>query len=205
MGMRLFLIVLVSIVVSGCSLSGNQEVVKPEDAVVLTGDVYKIGEGDALNVSVWRNPELSVSVPVRPDGKISVPLIGDIKASGLEPEELANSIRTKLAGYIKSPQVTVVVTNAVSSEFLHRVRVTGAVNAPTSIAYSKGMTVMDLVLVTGGVTEFADANSTQLYRNTSSGVKSYRIKLGDILEKGDISTNYAVQPGDIVTVPERMF
>jgi polysaccharide export outer membrane protein len=203
--MRLFLVVLINIWVVGCSSTGSQDVVQPEDAVILSGNVYKIGEGDALNVSVWRNPELSVSVPVRPDGKISVPLIGDIKASGLEPEELSNSIRSKLAGYIKNPQVTVVVTNAVSSEFLHRVRVTGAVNAPSSVAYSKGMTVMDLVLVTGGITVFADANNTHLYRNTVSGVKSYRIKLADILEKGDISTNYSVQPGDIITVPERMF
>lgn len=203
--MRLFWVVLLSALVVGCGTTGNQKIVQPEDAVVLTGNVYKIGEGDALNVSVWRNPDLSVTVPVRPDGKISVPLIGDIKAAGLAPEELAASISTALANYVKNPQVTVVVTNASSSEFLQRVRVTGAVNAPTSIAYSKGMTVMDLVLVTGGVTEFADANNTQLYRNTKSGVKSYRIKLRDILEKGDITTNYAIQPGDIITVPESLF
>lgn len=203
--MRVSLILLVTLALAACASSGSKEVVQPEDAVTMNSEIYKIGAGDSLSISVWRNPELSVVVPVRPDGKISVPLIGDIAASGLEPEGLADQIRSELVKYIKNPQVTVVVTAANSSAFLHRVRVTGAVNSPTSIEYSKGMTIMDLVLVTGGVTEFANGNGTKLYRTTQSGVKVYPVKLEDILEKGDISTNYQLQPGDIVTVPERMF
>lgn len=204
--MKYVAIALLAIWAAGCSSTGGiTNVIQPEDAVDATGGVYRIGDGDSLNISVWRNPELTVSVPVRPDGMISVPLIGDIKASGQEPVALAEKIKNELANYIKNPQVTVVVTNAASSEFLYRVRVTGAVNSPSSIAYSKGMTVMDLVLVTGGLTEFAKANDTKLYRNTTGGVKVYVIKLEDILDKGDISTNFMLQPGDIITVPERLF
>lgn len=203
--MRVALILLVGALLSACAGNGTKEVIQPEDAVTMNSEIYKIGAGDSLSISVWRNPELSVTVPVRPDGKISVPLIGDIMASGLEPEGLAGQISNELTKYIKNPQVTVVVTAANSSAFLHRVRVTGAVNSPTSVAYSKGMTVMDLVLVTGGVTEFANGNGTKLYRTTQSGVKVYPVKLDDILEKGDIATNYQLQPGDIITVPERLF
>ena len=101
--------------------------------------------------------------------------------------------------------MTVVVTSAVSSEFLHRIRVTGAVQRPTSIPYQKGMTVMDVVLLTGGITEFAKGNGTKLYRNTKEGPKVYSIFIDDILEKGDISSNFMLQPGDIVTVPEKLF
>lgn len=203
--MRVSLILLISMAMAACTSTGSNEVVQPEDAVSMSSKIYKIGVGDSLSISVWRNPELTVVVPVRPDGKISVPLIGDIAAAGLEPEGLADQIRTELVKYIKNPQVTVVVTAATSSAFLHRVRVTGAVSSPTSLEYSQGMTVMDIVLVTGGVTEFADANGAKLYRTTQSGVKVYPIRLEDILEKGDISTNYQLQPGDIVTVPERLF
>ncbi len=198
-------ILLISLVLFGCGTTGGGSAEKPEDSVWADVGTYKIGVGDQLNVSVWRNPDLSVSVPVRPDGLISVPLIGDIKASDHEPEQLANNIKAALGNFIKNPQVTVVITGANSSQFLHRVRVTGAVQAPTSVPYQKGMTVMDLVLVTGGLIEFADANNTKLYRTTKSGAKVYTVRMNDILEKGDISTNYVLQPGDIVTVPERLF
>lgn len=203
--MKYIILMFLGLATLGCVSGNTGEVIQPEDAINVAGQVYEIGEGDDLSISVWRNPELSVSVPVRPDGMISVPLIGDIKASGEEPEALAGKIKQALGNYIKNPAVTVVVTNAVSSKFLHRIRVTGAVASPTSIEFSKGMTVMDVVLLTGGITEFAKANDTKLYRNTKNGAKVYSVRLEDILEKGDISTNYSLQPGDIVTVPERLF
>ncbi len=166
---------------------------------------YKIGVGDTLDVKVWKNGELSVSVPVRPDGNISVPLVGDIKAEGASAEALAAGITEKLESFIRSPQVTVIVSNPTSSAFLRRVRLTGAVASPTSIAYQKGMTVMDLVLLVGGLTPFADANDTKLYRKTSSGTKVYPVYLDDILKKGDLQSNYNLMPNDIITVPERLF
>ena len=171
----------------------------------LTNVEYKIGVGDTLDVKVWKNGELSVSVPVRPDGNISVPLVGDIKAEGASAESLAAGITKKLESFIRSPQVTVIVTNPASSTYLRRVRLTGAVAAPTSISYQKGMTVMDIVLLVGGVTPFADSDDTKLYRQTSSGIKIYPVYLDDILKKGDLRSNYNLMPGDIITVPERLF
>lgn len=189
----------------GCSSTKVEEGQPPVSNQAAAQEIYKIGAGDSLAVTVWRNPELSVSVPVRPDGMISVPLVGDIQAAGKQPQELAQALTGRLENYVRNPQVTVVVTNAASSEFLHRVRVTGAVGNPTSLPYQKGMTVMDVVLVAGGLSEFANANDTKLYRNTAEGTKVYAVKLKDILEKGDIRTNYPLQPGDIVTIPERLF
>src|SRR5690606_39766512 len=114
--------------------------------------------------SVWRNPDLSVSVPVRPDGKISAPLIGDVQAAGLAPEELAVSIREKLAVYIREPQVSVVVTSMGSHEFVSRVRVTGAVRAPATMPYREGMSVLDIVLSAGGIYELLNYKRNIVFR-----------------------------------------
>lgn len=169
-------------------------------------DTYHIGVDDVLNVSVWRNPDLSVEVPVRPDGKISVPLIGDVEAGGKTPEEVAADIESKLATYVRDPQVAVILTQLRSHEYLSRVRVTGAVRQPVSLPYRQGMTVLDAILAAGGVTEFAAADSTELYHKNSAGVTTaYRVKLKDILQEGKLETNYPVQPGDVITVPERTF
>lgn len=190
---------------AGCASTGGDPVPPPINESQIGNQVYTIGVRDELSVSVWRNPDLSVEVPVRPDGMISVPLIGDIKAAGRAPQELATILTTKLENYVRNPQVTVVVTDAASSTFLHRIRVTGAVVNPTSLPYQKGMTIMDVVLVSGGLTPFADPNKANLYRTTEAGAKVYPVKLKDILEKGDIKTNYPLLPGDIITIPERLF
>ncbi len=204
--MKSLAVIFVCLFLFACETTTTEEPIEvPQKTGSLQTGGYTIGVGDQLSVSVWRNPDISVTVPVRPDGMISVPLIGDIQAAEQEPEKLSAEIKRKLSNYIKNPQVTVVVTDAVSSSFLHRVRVTGAVNQPASLPYNKGMTVMDLVLVSGGLTDFANANATKLYRVGTAGTKIYNIKLEDILEKGDIQTNFLLQPGDIVTVPERLF
>lgn len=203
--MKSLAVIFVCLFLFACGTTGEGPIEVPQKSIPMETGGYTIGVGDQLSVSVWRNPDISVEVPVRPDGMISVPLIGDIQAAEQQPERLAATIKSKLANFIKNPQVTVVVTDAVSSSFLHRVRVTGAVNQPASLPYNKGMTVMDLVLVSGGLTDFASANDTKLYRIGSAGTKIYKIKLDDILEKGDIQTNFLLQPGDIVTVPERLF
>lgn len=166
---------------------------------------YRIGVGDALSVNVWRNPELTLSVPVRPDGKISMPLIGDIMAANLTTEQLAQDITKSLTTYIRSPQVTVIVTNPSSSDFQRRVRITGAVANPQSLPYREGMTVLDLVLLAGGPNQYASANRAKLYRQVDGQVKIYPIKLDNLINDGDVATNYVLQPSDIVTVPERKF
>lgn len=166
-------------------------------------DLYRIGVDDQLQVSVWRNPELSVSVPVRPDGRISVPLIGDVLAGGRSPEDVARDIEQQLAAYIRDPKVAVILTELRSHEFISRVRVTGAVRTPISIPYRQGMTVLDAVLQAGGVNEFAAANRTRLYRREGEVTQTLPVRLGAILGSGDLDTNIEVRPGDVITVPER--
>lgn len=168
-------------------------------------DEYRIGPEDMLRIDVWRNPDVSLTAPVRPDGKVSVPLIGDVTAGGRTPEQLASAIEKSLEYYIREPRVTVIVTELRSHEYLSRVRVTGAVNGPLSVPYRPGMTVLDVVLEAGGVTDFAAANRTKLYRTSGGRTQVHAIRLEDILLEGELETNYALTPGDIVSVPERLF
>jgi polysaccharide biosynthesis/export protein len=166
---------------------------------------YRIGVDDIVEVSVWHNTDLNARVPVRPDGRISVPLIGDIEAGGKTPEEVAQVIQEKLKAYIRDPQVAVILAELRSHEYLSRVRVTGAVRSPISVPYRQGMTVLDAVLAAGGTNEFAAADRTELFRKDGEGTKAYAVRLNQILQKGDLSTNYPAQPGDVITVPERAF
>ena len=168
-------------------------------------DAYFIGVDDILQINVWKNPDISVTVPVRPDGKISVPLVGDVVAGGKEPMEVAKEIRKALSRYIREPQVAVILTQLNSHEFISRVRITGAVNVPSSIPFRQGMTVIDAMLQAGSINNFAAANSAKLYRKEGKRTAQYDIYLNDILNSGQLKTNYMLLPGDIITVPERLF
>lgn len=166
---------------------------------------YRIGADDRLQITVWRNPELSVTVPVRPDGKISVPLIGDVLAGGSTPEQVASLIKQKLTAFIREPNVAVLVVELRSHEFISRVRVTGAVRTQRSMPFRQGMTVLDAVLEAGGPNEFAAPNRAKLYRKGKDRTDVIDVELGDILNKGKLKTNIILRPGDVVTVPERLF
>jgi len=166
---------------------------------------YKMSVGDQLQINVWKNPELSLSEPVRPDGKISVPLVGDVMAVGLTPEELGKVIEKQLSAYVKSPNVTVILTSLQGHAFLSRIRVTGSVEKSISLTYHQGMTVLDAVLEAGSLDLYADGNRTKLHRRTGSGSESYDIRLLDMMQDGDMTTNIILMPGDIITVPERSF
>jgi polysaccharide export outer membrane protein len=168
-------------------------------------DTYLIGVDDMLLINIWKNPDLSVTVPVRPDGKISIPLVGDIVAGGKEPMQVAREVKKALSKFVREPQVTVILTELRSHEFISRVRITGAVNTPSSIPYRQGMTVLDALLQAGGANEFASANNAKLYRNEGTETARYSVFLADILESGQLETNYTLLPGDIITVPERLF
>lgn len=194
---------MVSLLLGACSTSKNVAPPPRMDAGLL--EDYVIGVGDSLQINVWRNPELSLAVPVRPDGKISMPLVGDIVAAELTTTQLSANIVESLTNYVRSPQVTVIVANPSSSDFQRRVRITGAVSSPQSIPYRDGMTVLDLVLIAGGTTEFASPNKAKLYRKINGELKVYPIYLNDLINKGKVTTNYPLQPSDIVTVPERSF
>jgi polysaccharide export outer membrane protein len=188
----------------GCATTSGSTTPPPAQSN-LTKDVYRIGVDDIVQVSVWRNPELGITVPVRPDGMISVPLVGDVAAGGRTPSEVSKDIQEKLATYVRDPQVAVILTDLRSHEYLSRVRVTGAVRQPISIPFRPGMTVLDAVLAAGGVTEFAAADRSDLYRKNADETHTYPVRLDRILGRGDLSTNYPVSPGDVITVPERTF
>lgn len=195
--------------ITGCASNSPSSSEKIQQALELDSvnsvDQYILGATDVVRVSVWRNDDLSISVPVRPDGKISVPLVGDVQATGRTPENLADEIESSLSGFIREPQVSVVVTSMGSHEYIDRVRVTGAVKSPVSVPHRAGMTVLDMYLNSGGGNEFAAANKAMLYRPLKGEVVAIPVRLDDILNKGDISTNYQMRPGDILAVPERSF
>lgn len=193
-----------ALALSACN-TVNTVTEQPIESSIGVVDEYLLGIGDVVQVSVWRNPDLSVSVTVRPDGKISVPLVGDLKVDGKSTSELSDKIEKQLESFIRNPKVTVIVTNPTSAEYIHRIRVTGAVSQQQSLAYRKGITVLDVILAAGGVTPFANADEAKLYRQTEDGAKVYPIYLNDILEKGILDSNYTLFPQDIVTVPERGF
>lgn len=196
------LAVSLSVLLAGCASTGNPTA-GPPPADIPMADAYKIGVDDEVQVSVWRNPELGITAPVRPDGMISVPLVGDIQAGGRVPAEVAKDIQDKLAAFVVEPQVAVILTELRSHEYLSRVRVTGAVRQPISIPYRQGMTVLDAVLAAGGVTEFAAPDRSNLYRKNGSGTGTYQVHLDSVLNHGDLTTNFKVAPGDVITVPER--
>jgi len=206
---RNLLVVWFIIAITGCASSPPNlpplaEAGSDEGPSVLV-DAYRMSVGDQVQVSVWKNPELSITSPIRPDGKIAVPLVGDVQASGRQPEELAADIKNKLASYIKNPNVTIILVNLQGQEFLSRIRVTGSVASNVSMAYQQGMTALDAVLEAGGVDIYADSNRTRLHRRTEAGAESYDIRLRDIMEDGDMTTNILLMPGDVITVPERFF
>lgn len=199
-------IFVLTVIISGCSSQKITEtkLVTNENKKLLV-EQYFIGVDDVVTVNVWKNPDLSITVPVRPDGRISVPLVGEVVAGGRTPVEVSDDIRKKLSRFIKDPKVAVILEQLNSHEFLSRIRVTGAVNNQLSMSYRQGMTVLDAILEAGGVNEFAAANNTKLFRRIGGDVKAINIQLDDILSDGEMESNYSLQPGDILSVPERVF
>ncbi len=197
------ILIFITILLSACASSPKVTPPQPPDTQSVAP--YRIGIDDVIAVSVWRNAELSVTGPVRPDGMITMPIIGDVRAGGKTPEEVAATIREKLSEYIREPQVAVSVVQLVSHTYLTRVRVTGAVLRPISIPHRPGMTVLDAILEAGGVTEFAAPDRTTLYRKQDGKSQAFPVRLKRILYRGEVDTNYELMPGDIIAVPERRF
>lgn len=165
---------------------------------------YLIGAGDVLNIFVWRNPEVSGSFIVRPDGMITTSLVEDIKVSGKTPTELARSIEEILATYLRDPIVTVTVNNFVGP-FSEQIRVIGEAAEPQAISYTQHMTLLDVMIKVGGLTEFADGNSAVLVRIESGQQKQYEIMIDELLKDGQINANVDMLPGDIIIIPEAWF
>jgi polysaccharide biosynthesis/export protein len=165
---------------------------------------YIIGPGDTIQVFVWRNPELSVTVPVRPDGKISTPLVEDMGAVGKTSSQLARDMETVLGEYVRSPKVNIIVSNPIST--FSQVRVIGEVQKPQAVAYRDGLTVLDVVLQVGGLTDFAAGNRAKIVRKASDGKSTeIKVRLEALVKKGKMTENVPLKPGDVLIVPASIF
>jgi polysaccharide export outer membrane protein len=165
---------------------------------------YLIGPGDEVQIFVWRNPEVSQSVTVRPDGKISTPLVEDLQASGKTPTQLARDLEKALETYIRQPIVTVIVAGGIGP-YSEQIRVVGQATTPQAIAYKRKMTLLDVMIAVGGLTEFADGNKAKVVRIVDGEQKEYVARVDDLLNDGDINANIDMLPGDILIIPESWF
>lgn len=195
-----FTIVLVALL--GCAGGGQSPgLASAENA---SKSMYRIGPGDQLRIFVWGNPDLSTNVAVRPDGLITTPLVEDVEASGKTPTQLARDMEQRLATYIKSPTVTVTVLEFVG-RYTEQIRVVGEAVKPQSLPYRDQMTLLDVMIAVGGLTEFAAGNRAQLIRTIDGKQKQFRLQLDDLIKHGDISANIKMQPGDVLIIPEAWF
>lgn len=164
---------------------------------------YVVGPGDTLNINVWRNPELSSTVPVRPDGKVSTPLVDELVAQGKTPVQIARDVEKALAKLVRDPVVTVIVTNFVGP-YSEQIRVVGEAAKPQFLPYKQKMSVMDVMIAVGGLTDFADGNNATIVR-AAEGNKRYSVRLRDLVRRGDISANVEMLPGDVLIIPQGWF
>jgi polysaccharide export outer membrane protein len=210
LGRKRFFQVLVAIVGTLCVIAPvtaaePSPAAAPAVAPAPSSTDYTIGPGDVLQIFVWRNPELSTSIPVRPDGKISTPLVEDMVAVGKSPAQLARDMEKVLGEYVRSPTVNVIVATANSA--LSQVKVFGQVKNPQSIPYRDGLRVLDVVLLVGGFTDFAAPNRAKLVHAAigQQKPKEEHLKLGDLLQKGDMKQNALLKPGDVLVIPQARF
>jgi polysaccharide export outer membrane protein len=186
------------------ALTGCATTTSPPPQTQVSNAEYLIGPGDTVNIMVWRNPEVSMSVPVRPDGKITTPLVEDLQAAGKTSTDLARDIEKALAKFIQQPVVTVIVTNFVGN-FSEQVRVIGQATKPQALPYRRDMSLMDVLIAVGGVTEFAAGNRASVIRNVDGKQQKYNVRLDDLIKDGDISANMPMRPGDVLIIPESFF
>ncbi len=195
------LIVGISLSLAGCA--GSNYPLLEQAPLTQEQSQYHIGPGDHLQVAVWKNPEVSEMVVVRPDGRISLPLIQDVDAAGLTAMQLSHDLEKAFLQYIKDPHVTVMLSRFVGT-YHDTIRVVGEAISPQSLSYREGMTVLDLMIQVGGLTDFAAGNRAVLIRKDQGQPISYRVRLDSLIRDGDITANAPVSPGDILIIPEAM-
>lgn len=204
---RLFLACFL-VISSGCATNDLPKLPSATVHPSLTKDInnysYLIGPGDSLDIFVWRNPEASGTYTVRPDGKINTALVDDLAASGKTPTELAREVEQVLKTYIKEPVVSISVGNFVGP-YSEQVRVLGEAVEPQAINYKENMTLFDVMIEVGGLTEYADGNNSRLIRVINNQQKQFGIRMDDLLTDGDIQANVDILPGDIIIIPEAWF
>jgi polysaccharide export outer membrane protein len=205
--LSLVCIALSSAVLSGCA---SQSTLLPSATprASLTTDVndyqYLIGPGDQLTIFVWRNPEISGSFTVRPDGRVSTSLVEDVEVSGRTPSMLARQLEEELSTYINNPRVTVSLTRF-NGPFSEQVRVIGEATNPSNISYTQHMTLLDVMVQVGGLTEFANGNNAKLVRVVNNQQRTFDLDIEDLIKDGVISKNVDILPGDVIIIPEAWF
>jgi polysaccharide export outer membrane protein len=157
-----------------------------------------------LNINVWRNPELSMTVPVRPDGKLTTPLVEDLPASGKTASQLARDIEKELSKYIQNPVVTVVITSFVGP-YSQQIRVIGEASKPQALPYRANMTLLDVMITVGGITDFAAGNKASILRRAGNQSEQFGVRLQDLIRAGDLTANVVMHPGDVVVIPQSIF
>jgi len=197
--------ILLALILASATLVGCKSAFPPAPVAIEGGAniEYIVGAGDVLNINVWRNPELSMTVPVRPDGRITTPLVEDIPATGQTPTQLARTIEKALAKYIQDPVVTVIVTGFVGP-LERQIRVVGQAAKPQALAYREKMTLLDIMIAVGGITEFADGNKATILR-LGDTPQQFNVRLRDLVKLGDVSANVEMRPGDVLIIPESFF
>lgn len=172
----------------------------------ISGWNYLLGPGDSVNVFVWRNPEVSGTFPIRPDGKMTMNLIEDLQASGKTPTQLARDIEKALSKYIQEPIVTVIVAGGIGP-YNQQIRVLGEASTPQAMAYREGMSLVDVMIAVGGLTDFADGNKAYISRiiKEDGGRVQLGVRLEDLLRDGDSTANVEIRPGDVLVIPESLF
>lgn len=199
---RTFGVVCLAGLLSACAWTGSKYPAAPVSASVEDYS-YVIGAGDALNIIVWRNPELSMSVPVRPDGKVATPLIDELMVQGKTSIQVAREVEKQLSKYVRDPVVTVIVTGFVGP-YSEQIRVVGEAARPQFLPYKQKMTVLDVMIAVGGLTDFAAGNDATILRS-AEGNKQYLVRLKDLIKRGDMSANVEMRPGDILIIPQSFF
>lgn len=197
----------VSMVVGVAALAGCSSTPTYPPAPTSTGSYewnYLIGPGDSVNVFVWRNPEVSGTFPVRPDGKMTMNLVEDIQASGKTPSQLARDIEKTLSKYIQEPIVTVIVGGGIGP-FDQQLRVVGEAAKPQALNYREKMSLIDLMIAVGGLTDFAAGNKAYILRTVDGKQTRLGVRLNDLLKGGDVSANVDMRPGDVLVIPESLF
>ena len=192
----------VVLIVTGCG--GAPPLPPAPPASSLPSAEYRIGPGDSLNIFVWRNPELTVTVPVRPDGRLSIPLVEDVVAIGKTPTTLAREFEQRLSKYVKEPLVTVIAEGFVGP-IPDQIRVIGEAAQPRAIPYRADMTLLDLMIAVGGLTKYAAGNDSVIVRTAQGEQNTYSVHLNSLIRDGEIESNVALRPGDILIIPQRLF
>lgn len=196
------ILMVLAFALGGCATSSYPPA--PAQAGKIGSQDYLIGPGDNLNIVVWRNPEVSATVPVRPDGKISTPLVDDVVAAGKTPSQLERDIEKALSKYIQDPVVTVMVTNFVGP-YSTQIRVIGQAAKPQALQYREHMTLMDVMIAVGGITDYAAGNKASILRTVDGKRMQLGVRLDDLLNGGDMSANVEMRPGDVLIIPESYF